>query len=189
MGMRGTAREVVSSLISIAEVVTATASAVLTILEHEDDDGGDSCEWYGNPAVQCRPPAGADALFVDLDGERVVIGVRETRWMVALEEGETVLRALGGGTPGYIKLKPDGTISAQNGGGTVELSPAGVLSVGGSTDAAALASVLDAVLSAISSAVPAPVSGPDAGEPGLLAIQLALAAYLTSASTKLKVGG
>src|SRR4051794_29736836 len=114
MGSRGRIAGVVSSLISLAALVRATADATLFILEHDDDQSDDECEWYGTPAVQTRPPAGADALYVDLNGERVVIGVRETRWQVDLEEGETVLRALGSGSPGFIKLKPDGTITGEN---------------------------------------------------------------------------
>jgi hypothetical protein len=55
--------------------------------------------------------------------------------------------------------------------------------VGGNSDAAALASVVDAILGAIASCTPAGT------EPGLAAIKLALAPYLTSASTVLSLGG
>lgn len=54
--------------------------------------------------------------------------------------------------------------------------------VGGSTDAAALASVVDAILSAVATCTPGPQ------EPGLSAIKTALAAYTASGSAVLKLG-
>lgn len=110
MGRRKDVREVMSSTISFAELARATAFGTVFVSEHEDDDDSDECEWYGNPGVQCMPPAGADAQYVDLEGERVVQGVRETRWLVAMEEGDTVLRALGADTRAFVKLKKDGTV-------------------------------------------------------------------------------
>ena len=94
-----------------------------------------------------------------------------------------------GAVVGDLWLRRDGTIIGTNAGGTLTLSPAGVLSVSGSSDAAALASVVDAMIKAIKSSTPATPSGPDAGEPGFIALKTALADILTSASTKLKLGG
>jgi hypothetical protein len=110
MGVRNKARSVVGELVSFGQLVKSLASGTLSILEHSSDSSSDECEWYGTPAVLCRPPSGADVLFVDLDGERVVLGVRESRWQVSLEQGECVLRALGAGAPAYIKLKPGGEV-------------------------------------------------------------------------------
>jgi len=55
--------------------------------------------------------------------------------------------------------------------------------IGGNSNAAALSSVVDAILGAISACTP---SGT---ETGLAAVKAALAAYTTSASVKLKLGG
>jgi hypothetical protein len=111
MGNRGNTREVVGELISFAELVRAGKNGLTeTLREHDDDQAGDECEVYGSAALQTKCLPGADRMFVDLAGERVVIGQRETRWQIAVESGETVLRALGAGSPAYIKLRPDGSV-------------------------------------------------------------------------------
>lgn len=111
MGHRGNTREVVGELISFAELVRAGKNGLTeSIVEHADDQSADECEVYGSAGLQSKCPAGGDRMFVDLAGERVVIGQRETRWQIAVESGETVLRALGPGKPAYLKLRPDGTV-------------------------------------------------------------------------------
>lgn len=111
MGNRGNTREVVGELISFGELVRAGKNGLTeTLLEHDDDQSADECEVYGSAGVQTKSLPGADRMFVDLAGERVVIGQRETRWQIAIESGETVLRALGPGKPAYIKLRPDGSV-------------------------------------------------------------------------------
>ena len=111
MGHRGNTRAVVGELISFGELVRAGKNGLTeSIAEHDDDQSADECEVYGSAGLQTKSPPGADRMFVDLAGERVVIGQRETRWQVAIESGETVLRALGPGKPAYLKLRPDGTV-------------------------------------------------------------------------------
>lgn len=93
----------------IASSVGASGSPQLKIQATDDDQSADTCEWWGHPAISCKPPAGGEALFIDLGGERVVLGVKERRWQVSVADGECVVRALGSASPAYIKLKPDGT--------------------------------------------------------------------------------
>lgn len=79
-----------------------------------------------------------------------------------------------------------GTVTGHLEADTAEVTnklEAGQAEIGGSSDAAALASVLDALLTAIAASTP-----PPATEPGLLAVKTAMAAYVTSASSVLKVG-
>jgi hypothetical protein len=100
-------------VIGFAKVVAASVgksgSVELNIQATDDDASKDSCEWWGHPAISCQPAAGSESLFVDLGSERIVLGVKERRWQVSVEAGECIVRALGPGTPAYLKLKPDGT--------------------------------------------------------------------------------
>jgi hypothetical protein len=143
-------------------------------------------------------PAGVDSVplrgdFVQLVdtlgmGAESAVGFADCRQAGKANPGEIRLyaRDANGAAVGEVWCKSDGAIVASNAGGTVTLSPTGVLSIGGSSDAAALASVVDALVTAIKTATP---GGPGVGETGLAAIQSALLDYTTSASAKLKVGG
>lgn len=148
---------------------------------------------FTNPGIDGSPLPGDFAALEDSTGvgEEFCAGYADTRNAGKAAPGEVRLyaRDASGAVQGDLWLKGDGSIVGINGGGTLTLSPAGVLSVSGSSDAAALASVVDAILSAFASCVPAPSAPPDAGEPGLLTIKTALASHLTSASQLLKVGG
>lgn len=148
---------------------------------------------YANPGVDALPLPGDFVALAEGAGAgaELAVGYADTGAAGLAQPGEVRLycRNAGGTTVSSIWLKGDGTIVGSNNGGTLTLAPSGVLSVGGSADAAALASVVDAILAAIAACTPAVAVGPDAGEPGLIAIKAALAAYLTSASAKLKVGG
>lgn len=122
MGMRSDVAEVISALISFGAIARSTAYGTAFIVAHEDDNDGDECEIYGSPGVQTRAPAGSEHIFVDLDGERVIFGMRETRWQIALQVGETVLRALADGAA-YLKMKPDGTAEFGKHGAPAPTSP------------------------------------------------------------------
>lgn len=95
----------------VASALGGSGSVELRVSTSDDDPAPDAQEWWGTtPGVLCRPPAGAEACGLDLGSERIVLGVKERRWQVAVEEGECVVRALGAGDAAYIKLKPDGTV-------------------------------------------------------------------------------
>lgn len=102
-----------------------------------------------------------------------------------------------GAFKGEVWLKGDGTIVASNAGGTITLSPDGVLSVSGASDAAALASKVDKIGRPIS-AIPAAITPADV----LAAVNSIVSAFklayptvgavpsiATVGSQKLKVGG
>jgi hypothetical protein len=110
---RADVMQAIADVIGIAKIVAssigASGSTELKVQASADDPAKDTSEWWGHPAIACKPPAGGEALYVDLNGERLVFGVKERRWQVSVADGECIVRALGAGTPAYIKLKPDGT--------------------------------------------------------------------------------
>jgi hypothetical protein len=182
-------------------------TAVVLSSAHVTDGGGHgvdvTCDPDGGRIVTAPHFANAGVDALALPGDSVALedssgtgceqatGYADTANAGKAAPGEVRLyaRDSSGAVKGDVWLKGDGTIVATNGGGTLTLSPDGVLSVGGSSDAAALASVVDALLKALAACTPAPAVAPDAGEPGLAAIKLAMADFLTSASALLKVGG
>lgn len=184
----------------IAQVLRSTRTSDDTGhgLDVVADPGGSAnatAPHYSSPGVDSAPLPGDYAALEDSTGvgEEFCAGYADTANAGLAAPGEVRLysRASTGAVQGDVWIKGDGTIVATNAGGSLTLSPGGVLMVGGSSDAAALASVVDAILSAIAACVPAPAvpAVPDTGEPGLASIKLALVSVLTSASTRLKVSG
>lgn len=68
--------------------------------------------WIAAPLLyRAAPPqgtSGEEALYVRRGDEAIIIGTRDMRWQVRLEEGECVVRALGQNAA-RVRLKPDGT--------------------------------------------------------------------------------
>lgn len=106
--------EALADVVGFADVVAsrlgANNSVELQIKASADDTSEDWCEWWGDPGVSFKPEPGAEAMYIDLNGERVVLGVKSRQFQVAVEDGECVVRAFGPGTPAYVKLKPDGSV-------------------------------------------------------------------------------
>jgi hypothetical protein len=94
----------------VASSLGRSGSIELQVSTSPDDPGKDKQEWWGqSPGLICRPSADAEACGMDLGSERIVLGVKERRWQVSVEEGECVVRAIGPSPAAYIKLKLDGT--------------------------------------------------------------------------------
>lgn len=149
---------------------------------HYADPGDDSCPLPGDYAALTEASG---------TGAEAATGYADVRNAGKALPGEKRIygRDANGAVVGDLWIKRDGTIVGTNAGGSITLSPQGVLSVSGSSDAAALASVVDAMIKAIKTSSPAAPSGTDAGEPGFIALKTALTDVLTSASAKLKLGG
>jgi hypothetical protein len=140
-----------------------------------------------NPGVDALPLPGDTVALEDSSGTgcEQATGYADTRNAGKAAPGEVRLysRDASGAVMGDVWLKGDGSIVATNAGGSLTLSAVGVLSVAGSSDSAALASVVDAILAAFVA------STPSGTETGLTTIKTALALLTSSASQRLKVGG
>lgn len=106
--------QAIADIVCFATVTAARLGASNSVelqIKGTDDDPADAdwCEWWGDPAVSFMPEPGAEAMYIDLNGERVVLGVKSRKYQIAVKEGECVVRAYGGDSPAFIKLKPDGT--------------------------------------------------------------------------------
>ncbi len=107
------------ALVTTSRVLAAAQSVVLTLKGDVNPDTVTSetvpdCEVWGEPALLWRPAApdaaGSCEVAVVRRGDTLeVIGGRERRWQVTLEEGDVVLRAFGP-TAAKIRLKPNGNI-------------------------------------------------------------------------------
>jgi hypothetical protein len=156
--MRKFVMDAVGGLVDFG-VVTATAvtdrirQVTVTVLGIEDEAGAEQRSGqilYGNAAVLLRPKAADDdgaceVVYVRTGDEMVPIAHRETRWQIALEEGEVAIRAFGEDAA-RVTLKPDGTI---------------VLGAGG--DKVALASEVDARFADLAKALGSAVGSTDGG--------------------------
>ena len=100
------------------------------------------CERWGDAAVLSRPPAGAEVAYVQLGDERIVFATRYGH-TITVAEGEVVVRAMGAGSPAYVRLKPNGDASII--GANIHLGAESVSTF------VALASYVDARLSTIQS--------------------------------------
>lgn len=115
-------KDVLEALADVVGFATVTASRLgasnsveLQIVASKDESDSTKkndewCEWWGEPGISFKPEAGAEAMYIDLNGERVVIGVKSRKYQIAVEDGECVVRAFGPDSPAYVKLKPDGSI-------------------------------------------------------------------------------
>jgi hypothetical protein len=101
------------------------------------------CERWGDAAVLSRPPAGAEQAYIQLGDERIVFATRDRRYTITVAEGEVVVRAMGAGSPAYVRLKPNGDASII--GANIHLGAESVSTF------VALASYVDARLSTIQS--------------------------------------
>lgn len=86
----------------------ASKSAQLTVEAAEDESPSPDCEAWGDAALLSRPVDGAECVYMQAGDERVVIATKDRRWQIELQAGEVVLRAMGAGSPAYVRLKPDG---------------------------------------------------------------------------------
>lgn len=106
------------ALVTASRVLSGAQSVVLTLRGDVHSDGTaeavPDCEVWGEPALLWRPAAPTSAgqceVAIVRRGDTLeVIGGRERRWQVTLEEGDVVLRAFGP-TAAKIRLKPNGSI-------------------------------------------------------------------------------
>jgi hypothetical protein len=156
---------------------------------------------YIAPGVDALALAGDSVALEDSSGTgcEQATGYADTRNAGKTAPGEIRLyaRDSNGVVVGDLWLKGDGSIVATNDGGSVAFSPEGVLSVSGSSDAAALASAIDRIGRAIS-VIPEAVSPADV----LAAVNAVVTAFklsyppvglapslATAGSELLKVGG
>lgn len=170
-------------VVGFAKVVEArlgeSKSVELRISVHEGDGADDWCEWWGSPTVAFFPEAGAEAMFVDLGGERVVIAVKSRQYQVDLESGECIVRASGPATPAYVKLKPDGTAELHVTAFDVGTSPVSYVPLDTLVQAQ-----FAALKAAIVSAPITPTDGGAAFKAGLIAALSAWPAATASAVTR-----
>lgn len=112
---RGAVMRVFEEILQFGEVVATTVGAaksvLFTVLGPQGEKPSTECDGWGDAALLSRPVAGAEVVYVQLGDERTVLFTRDRRWQIEVLEGEVVLRAMGPGTPGYIKLMPNGTVA------------------------------------------------------------------------------
>jgi hypothetical protein len=110
---RGRIVQTLADLVGFAQGVATrigVSKSVEVQLAATDDDATDKwCELWGHAPLLYKPVDGAEQLYVELGDERVVFATKDRRWQIETGDGEVVLRAMGSGSPAYLKLKPDGT--------------------------------------------------------------------------------
>ena len=151
---------------------------------------------YAAPGDDALPLPGDSAAIEDSAGAGAeqAVGYADTRNEGKAAPGEKRLyaRDTTGQVVGEVWLKGDGAIVAENAGGTVTLSPDGVLTVGGSSKAPGLADAiadivveLRTAINTVAAGLPAPPLVPPFTPPALTPSTVEAAI----ASTRLKLGG
>lgn len=104
--------QVICDLIGFAKIVAArlgaSQSAEVALSATDDESGTQLVELWGHAPLLYKPLAGSEALYVELGDERVVLATKDRRWQIAVSDGEVVVRAMGKGSPAYVKLTPGG---------------------------------------------------------------------------------
>lgn len=110
---RGRIVQTIADLIGFAAVrasrVGSSGSTEVQVDASEDDASDKWSELWAHTPLLYKPVAGTEQLYVELGDERVVFATKDRRWQIETADGEVVLRAVGAGSPAYVKLKPDGT--------------------------------------------------------------------------------
>lgn len=119
---------VLDGLFAFGRIARSSLSAraknvLVSVLGDQDGDGRDERHdeqtmWGISPVVyRPAPPQGDTAeecFYLRRGDEAIVIGTRETRWQVQIEEGEAVLRGLGQNAA-RIRLKANGDVLVEAG--------------------------------------------------------------------------
>lgn len=170
--------QTLSDLLSFAKIVAsgsgASQSAEVRIDAGPDDASRDQCELWGHAPLLYKPLAGAEAFYVELGDERVVLATKDRRYQVEIEAGEVVVRAMGAAAPAHLKLTPDGTcvVTALR----IELGG------GGASLAVALAPLVEAALKGLGTALQTAAAGlgADVGAPAALALANAVTSWAST---------
>lgn len=97
-------------------------NVVVCLKTTDDDSSAPDSEMFGQGPLQYKPVDGTDALFLHLGDERTCLSVKHRDWQLSIGNGEVVLQALGGTTPAYLHLKPNGDATLKGANLTVEAS-------------------------------------------------------------------
>lgn len=135
--------QTLSDLVGFAKGLATRLGASKSVevqLEATEDDGAEKwCELWAHAPLLYKPLADTEQLYVELGDERVVFATKDRRWQIATGDGEVVLRAIGEGSPAFVKLKPDGTAEVH----------AKAINLGGSaTHFVALSNLVESAISA-----------------------------------------
>lgn len=110
MSLRRQVLEVLQGVFGFGKVARSTSHDVYDTDGEIGEPTTPGCERWGDAAVLSRPRVGAEVKYLQLGDERVVIGTRDRRYTISVAEGEVVVRAMGPGSPAYVRLMPDGTV-------------------------------------------------------------------------------
>lgn len=125
---------VLDGLIAFGRLARSSLSSrvrnvLVTVLGDRDGDGRDERHdeqtiWGLSPVVyRPAPPQGETAeecVFIRRGDEAIIIGTRETRWQVQIDEGEAVVRGLGQNAA-RIRLKANGDVLIEAGSSVATL--------------------------------------------------------------------
>lgn len=146
--------QMIDSVLTIADVVESAVGSVMRIVADENEDGTPdvyaSAEGYEHAAVIHRPVAESDDGAMETiawryGDEMIVVGSRERRWSIQVEEGDVVIRSYGDPTTaGYVHLKPDGEIVVR--GGAIKLESSDGAATEGIGLGDAIKSVIDSMI-------------------------------------------
>ena len=100
--------EFVQTIFGFGKITKSASSDDYDISGETGEKDTPACERWGDAAVLSRPPAGAEQAYIQLGDERIVFATRDRRYTITVAEGEVVVRAMGAGSPAYVRLKPNG---------------------------------------------------------------------------------
>jgi hypothetical protein len=107
--------DIVRSVLRWGEIKSSkldgSKSVVVGIAAGDDEESATDDEIAGFGPLQFKPLAGQDALFLQIGDEKNCLHVKNRAWSISISDGEVILQALGGTTPAYLHLKPDGSVT------------------------------------------------------------------------------
>lgn len=102
-------------------------NVVVCVQTADDDSSATDSEVCTQGPLQFKPVDGSDALFLELGDERRVLSIKNRDWQISIADGEVVLQALGGTTPAYLHLKPNGDATLKGASLSLNMSSAATL--------------------------------------------------------------
>lgn len=170
MSLRRQVMEVLQGVFGFGKVAKSSGHGSYDVDGEIGEATTPDCERWGDAAVLSRPQVGAEVKYIQLGDERVVIGTRDTRWQIDVAAGEVVVRAMGAGSPAYVRLRPNGDVQIV--GGNIHLGAESVATY------VALANLVTAQLSVLKGAISgAAVTAGDGGTAFKANIVAALSAW------------